>query len=512
MATMSNVPDQSTAHAGETSLTASTLIGSFWMSTQWILNKLVATVAALLIAHFLSPREYGLATMALAIAGFLCIMSPLEMGDVLIAYSRYFDRLAPTARRLVLGVASISTSVTLLAIPVVLWAYDAYPAVWLGGLLAVLAIRPLFEAVLLVPMSNLRHRLEFRRIAMIDGLVQLAATLFSVGLAAGGGRASSLILPQLLNGAVRALCYGRIGAVRSARHFHRRGARLLMVAYLEGAGAQYIHGVVVNMEILVLGYLAGSYHTGLLGLAFTLAVQMNRTITAWFGTVLQPILGRLQRDPAQQLQGFYRAHRVLGAVCVPLGLLQIVLAEPLFRLVLDPKWKPAIPVFQALSLMQAFHTTAGLSMLCLKAQRRFKVLLIWQGAQFMLSLPAYWFGALQGEAVGVAMTSALMWFLSALTAVWLCVCVEKGWQWRQVMEMFVRPWLVGLPVFGLGYVLVQWLSGWGTLGDVVAITVAAPGLFIIVLCITWFTDREFQSVADHVWQMSWRAVGRMAVR
>lgn len=512
MATMSNISDQNATHAGETSLTASTLIGSFWMATQWLLNKLVTTVAVLVIAHFLSPDEYGLATTAFAIAGFLCIMSPLEMGDVLIAYSKHFDRLAPTARRLAFGIAAISASGMLLAIPVVLWAYDTYPAVWLGGLLAALAIRPLFEAALLVPMSNLRHRLEFRRIAMIDGLVQLATTLFSVGLAAGGGRASSLVLPQLLNGAVRAFCYMRIGIVRSARHFHRRGARLLMRAYLKGASAQYIHGVVVNMEILVLGYLAGSYQAGLLGFAFTLAVQTNRIITAWLGTVLQPILGRLQRDSTQQIQGFYRAQRVLSAVCVPLGLLQVVLAEPLFRLVLDPKWKPAVPVFQALSLMQAFHATSSLSMSCLKAQRRFKALLIWQGAQFILSLPAYWFGALQGEAVGVAITSALMWLLSALIAVWLCVCVEKGWQLRQVMEMFVRPWLVGLPVFALGYVLVQWLDGWGTIGDVVAITVAAPALFIIVLWITWFTDREFQSVADHVWQMGWRAIGKVTVR
>lgn len=499
-------------HADKTSLMNSALSGSFWISTQWFLNKLVTAGATLLIAFFLSPEDYGIAATALAVATFAWILSPEVMGDVLLAYPRRLQLLALTAQRLAVGIAAISACVTLIAIPVALWIYDTYPPAWLGGLLAVLAIRPFCMAMSVVPLSNLRQKLEFRRIAVIDGFLQFAATLLSVGCAAVGGRAASLVVPQILNEAARAVCYVRAGSIHGARRFHRRLVRVLMRVYFTGVGAQYVHNVLVMTEVVVLGYVAGEYQTGLFGFAFLLAAQANAVIAGRIGMVLQSIFGELQQHPVRQVEGFLRTQRVLGAVCVPVALLQVVLAEPFFDLMLASKWRPAVPVFQALSLLQAFYFASGPSMACLKSQRRFSALLVWQSIQMVLSFPAFWFGAKQGGAVGVAIASMLTWAISTPTGAWLCTKGDGRGRLHQTIRVFLRPWLVGLPVFALGYVLVQWLNGWGTLGDVVAIMVAGPVLFIIVLCITWSVDREFQSVADHVWQMGRRAVGRMAVR
>ena len=501
-----------TAHANKTSLTNSAISGSFWISTQWFLNKLVTAAAMLLIAFFLSPEDYGVAATVFAVAAVVWVFLPEVMGDVLLAYPRCLQLLAPTAQHLAFSIAVISGSVTLLSIPVALWIYDTYPPLWFGGLLAVLAIRPFCMAMSVVPLSNLRQKLEFRRIAMIDGSLQFAATLISVGCATVGGRGASLVVPQILNEAARAVCYVRVGSIRGTQRFHRRFARMLMRAYFMGAGAQYVHNVLVMTEVVVLGYVAGEYQTGLFGFAFLLAAQANVVIVGRIGMVLQPIFGELQQHPVHQVEGFLRTQRVLGAVCVPVALLQVVLAEPFFDLVLAPKWQPAVPVFQALSLLQAFYFASGPIMACLKSQRRFSVLFVWQSIQMLLSFPAFWFGAKQGGAVGVAIASMLMWSISIPTGTWLCTRVDGRGRLRQTICVFLRSWLVGLPVFALGYVLVQWLNSWGTIGDVVAITVAAPALFIIVLCITWFTDREFQSVADHVWQMGWRAIGRVTVR
>ena len=204
-------------HAGEVSLRTASLSGAFWILAQSFLNKLVTIAATLLIAFFLSPEEYGVATIALAVATFAWIFPPEVMGDVLIAYPRHFQLLAPTARYLALGIAATSASMTLIAIPVVLWVYDTYPPVWLGGLLAALAVRPFCTAISVVPLSNLRQKLEFRRIAVTDGLLQLAATLLSTGSAATGGRAASIVVPQILNEAARAVCYARTDSVRGIR-------------------------------------------------------------------------------------------------------------------------------------------------------------------------------------------------------------------------------------------------------------------------------------------------------
>ena len=482
----------------ELSLTDSTLRGSFWISTQWFLNKIVTAGATLLIAYFLSPDDYGLAATALAIAGFLCIMPPKIMGDILIAHPRHFELLVPTVRRLAWCVGLISTFVMLISIPVVLQIYESYPSLWLAGLLAILAFGPLFNALFVVPVSNLRHTFDFRRIAIVDGVVQLAATLLSVGLAASGGRAASLVLPQILNQAARALCYIRMGTVRTARRFHRKITRLLMRNYLVLAGAAYVHSTLVRMEIIILGYLAGGYQAGLFGFAFMLAVQGNRIILIPIEIVLQPVLGRLQKDPTRQREGFLRALRMLAAVCVPFSLLQIVLAEPFFRLLLPEKWQPAVPVFQVLCLMQVFYFAITPSLSCLKAQRRFEVFFIWQGVQLILSLPLYWFAVRQGGALGVAIASTLMWSISAPVVVWLCIKVGGRRQLGRAIYIFARPWLIGLLVFVPGYLLMQWLNGWGRFGDVVAVLVAGPMMFIIALLVTRLVDLEFRSISDRM--------------
>lgn len=490
------------------SLMGPALSGAFWISTQGFLNKLITAGATLLIAFFLVPEDYGLATTAFAIATFVWIFPPEVMGDVLIAHPRHLQLLALTAQRLALGIAAISASLTLIAIPVALWVYDTYPPMWLGGLLVALAIRPFCMAITVVPLSNLRQKFEFRRIAVIDGLFQLAATLLSVGCAAIGGRAASLIVPPILNETARSVCYVRVGSVRGASRFHQRLARVLMHTYFPGAAAQYIHNALVYTEIAVLGYIAGEYQTGLFGFAFLLAAQVNVVIAGRIGMVLQSFLGKLQQQPARQVEGFLRTQRVLGAVCVPIALLQVAFAEPFFNLVLASKWQPAIPVFQVLSVMQAFYFASGLSMACLKSQRRFHVLLIWQGVQMALSVPAFWFGAEQGEAVGVAIASLAMWSISIPTVTWLCTKVNGRGCLRQTLNVFFRPWLVGVPVFGPGYLLVQWLNSRGMIGDVVAITAVAPALFIIALFATRLVDREFRSFVDQMWQMGWRRMGR----
>ena len=484
------------------------LSGSFWISTQWFLNKLVAAGATLLIAFFLSPEDYGVAATALAVVAFVWVLQPEVMGDVLLAYPRHLQLLVPTARRLAIGIAAISASATLIAIPLVLLIYDTYPPMWLGSLLAVLAIRPFCTAVSVVPLSNLRQKLEFRRIAVIDGFLQLAATFVSVGSAALGGRAASLVVPQVLNEAGRAICYARVGSIHSPRRFRRKLARFLMRSYFTSAGAQYIHNVLISAEIIILGYVSGGYQAGLFGFAFMLAGQANAIIARRIGMVLQSILGELQQQPARQIEGFLRTQRVLGAVCVPIALLQAVLAEPIFYVLFAAKWQPAVPVFQALSLLQAVYFATGPSMACLKSQRRFHTLFIWQGVQVLLSLPAFWFAAEQGGAVGVALASVVIWSVSIPTSIWLCARADGKDRLHRLIGVFLRSWLVGMLVFIPGYMVIQWLHDHGMLGNIAAIAIVAPLLLFVALYISWLTDRDIRAVVDRIWQMCRHRIGK----
>ena len=476
------------------SLTDAVVRGSFWLSAQWLLNKMAAAGATLLIVYFLSPQAYGIAVTAMAIAAYLRIAPPEVMGQVLIARTRHIELFATAGRRLSWGIGAAGTVLTLASIPIVLRIYSGFSRAWLGGLLVILAGLPLLSAALVVPVTGLQRTLQFRRIAVLEGTLQLAATSLSVAFAAVGGGAVSLVVPQVAKEGARGLWYCRAHGGGKTRRFHGAAARLLLRDYLMAAAGVYLHGALVGLEVVFLGFLAGEYEAGLFGFGFTLAIQMTRVFTARIGAVLQSTFAKLGDDRGRQVDGLLRAQRVLSAVCIPFALVQVVLAAPFFELVLPEKWSPAVPVFQLLSIVQAFYFASGPSIAGLKAQRRFGLVVIWQGIQTMVAIPVYWCVAAHG-AVPMAIASAAMWSISSPIGTWLCARAVGRTSVRRTVNVFLRPWLVSGPLFGAGYLVVGWLETWGTAGAVVAVAVLGPTLLFAALAVSWFTDADFRSVA-----------------
>jgi PST family polysaccharide transporter len=470
--------------------------GSVLNSAQWLLNKLLTAAAMLLIAWFLTPAEYGTGTQALAISAFVFVLPVMTVGDVLIAHPRQQRALAGSAQALAWRLGVITSVLTLAAIPLALWLYPAYPAVWLGGLLAALAIRPLLDARLMLPMTSLRLKMAYPRIAMVEGVVQAGATLAAIAVAAVGGRAAALVAPQIAGTMVRCEWYRRLSPAGHVAPAQRSRIGLLLHHYWRGASAQYLHNILVGLEVLVLGMVCGEIETGLFGLAFTMAIQANGVIAYQLGQILQPIFGHLQDDPVRQVAGFFKAQRVLSAVCIPICCAQAILAEPLFRLAFSEKWQPAIPVFQVVSLMQAFYFATGPSMACLRAQRRFGTFLVWQAVQCVVSVPLYWIGARQGGAVGVAMAAGVVWALSAPVVVWLCTLPAEGGRLGESAAIFARPWVVAVPVFGLAWLGMHTVSAQGWIADLAALVVLGPMTTIAAIWLMRYLHPDIRMTLD----------------
>ena len=470
--------------------------GSLLNSAQWLANKILTAGAMLVIAYFLTPAEYGVGVGSLAIYQLLCIFLPLTVGDVLIAHPKRFALLAPSAAGLAMIIGCSTAVVVLISIPIVIHIYTDYPTSWLIGLLVILAIRPIIEAKVVVPVSAMRLSLAYPKMAFVEGITQMGSTLLSVVMAALGGRGASVGVPPIFNVAARVVWYSRLANMHHSARFHPKLALFLFRLFVKAASAQYLHNVLTMLEILILGYVSGKYEAGLFGFAFLIAGQANTVIAYQLGVVLQPIFGRLQDDPERQVAGFLKAQRVLSAVCVPICFTQAVLAEPLFRLVLDAKWQPAIPIFQVVSLMQAFYFATGPSMSCLRAQRRFGTFFAWQGIQLLISLPIYWMGADWKGALGIALASGACWAISAPLVVWLCTLASPRKHLFDALAIFIRPWVVCVPLFGGFYMLTQWLSSFGRLGDIASLFVVGPIATLLAIWIMRFLHADIRNIID----------------
>ncbi|MBI1304439.1 MAG: oligosaccharide flippase family protein [Phycisphaera sp.] len=436
--------------------------GSAWMTAQTVLNKLATILAGFLLARLLSPDDYGLAFFAVSVAVFAFVFPTPVMGDVLLAEQKRFQQIAGAAN-LVMWIAAIAMCAVLASLAIPLENFDGRAG--LAVLILVAAMRPVADAVLAVANARMRIDLAYRRIAIIDGTVTLAATISSLAMAYLGAGPISLALPPVAALALRGILYWRSIRGRVDLTVRREELRPVARRYMVAGFGQYINNILLALEIVVLGLATDKTEVGLFVLAATYAIQANSVIAGQIGAVLQPIFAHVHGDAARQVGGFLRATRLLSAIAVPLSLVQAAIAVPVFQLLFEPEWTGSIAIFSVLSVAQAFVFVSAPSIALLKAQGRFRAYLLLQFAQLATAAAAFpaavlyggpialesaaWVGfpvdESAGKALALACASAVVWASFCPLAVWIGGR-PAGLGFGTTLRLFLEPWIATLPV------------------------------------------------------------------
>ena len=474
------------------------MAGSMMHSVQWLLNKALTAAATLALAHWLAPAVYGAGMQALSIYQALALPLVLGLGDVLITRRSAFRTVTASANRAGAVAAAMSITMIVVAVPIVR-ALGGDPArESVGWLLLALAVRPLLEWGLMVPLAAMRLRMEYRRIAFVDGSVQACATLASVALAAAGAGAWAIIAPQLAAIAARSVWFRSLVETETGGRPRASARRLLLRRAFETASAQHVHSIINGLEVILLGWIASQAAAGFYAFALSLAAQANTVLAHQLGGVLQPVLGRLQSEPTRQVDGFLRAQRVLSSVAVPICVAQAIVAEPLFRMLFDARWQPAAPIFALLSLMLGFHANVGPSMACLRAQRRFRTLLAWQLTHLLVAGPVLYLTIISSGATGAALAALGLWGISAPIGMWLCTTRIEG-RFSRCIVIPMRAWLIGIVVGLPGWLACAWIDDHGRIGEALAVLVIGPLTAIAGIALSARTDETVREALARAW-------------
>lgn len=481
-----------------TSLRDSAVSGGVWSLAQVIANKLLALVGTFALMYLLRPADYAIAGIALSIQSFVTLMPVFTLGDALIARAEDVDRLLNTAIRLCAAV-SIVTSVLLVSIgPLAALTYEQ-PS--LTAACACIALRPLVELALLGPQTRLRLQLAFRRLSVVDAICQAGATLMAIAMAALDCGWSSLILPQIVFTGVRAWMYiGAAGQPISGPKWVPRDARGLLAAYSISGLGQYVHGGLLVLPPLLIGWLADTEQVGLFSMAFTLSASVNVVVAVSLGLVLQPVFARLANDPNRQTSAFVRSCSTIAAVSMPLCLCQAAVVAPAFRVFLPERWEGASTMALLLSIGQAFYFAVNPAMSLLKSQGRFKAFLAWQGIQLALvggSMIAA--GLLFPDAPAIAITAvaSLYTVIWSPIGVWLCIRDNPRAVWRSVL-LFLRPaGAAAFAVLPVGAAFTVW-GGTGWWWDIARIASIPTATLLLYPLLLKRLDPETFNECSHV--------------
>ncbi len=332
---------------------------------------LIQLISTVVLARLLSPDDYGILAMVVAVTSFARLFGDLGLSHAAIQvgkltnaqHSNLFWINVALGLALTISVAAVSPLVSrFYQKPEVLGVTVALSATFLIGSLAAQS------GALLV------RELRFGRKAVAtvsDAVVNLAV---AIPLAIAGFRVWSLVWGQLAGALTSASLLFLLSPFRPVLPSRGTGLKKLVKFGANVTAFDFVNYFHRNLDSILIGRYWGTGPLGLYSRAYALLMFPITNFRQPINAVAFPALSRLQDQPAAYRAYYVRVTSLLALFSMPLTAYLFVAAEPIIELVLGRQWLGVAPVFSCLALaafIQPSSSFSGSLMLSLGQGRRY---------------------------------------------------------------------------------------------------------------------------------------------
>ncbi|WP_239405139.1 lipopolysaccharide biosynthesis protein [Frankia sp. Cj3] len=367
------------------------------------LSRLGTVVTGIVLARLLSPSDYGDFAVALVVLNALLSINELGVSLAIVRWPGEPRLIAPTVQTLSTGFSIGLYLLTLVLAPTIA---DLLGSPAATGLVRVLALSMIVDGVASVPAALLTRAFQQGR-RMIADLAALAVnTGVTIGLAALGHGAWSLVIGYLAGNLTTSIMIFAFAGARIRFGFDRHQVRGLLDFGLPLAGSSLLVFGVLNIHYVVVGAVLGPVALGFYMLAFNLSSWPVNMFSLAVRRVAMPAFARLSTDRKALTDAFARSIALLMAATLPVCAIIAVLAGPLIHIVYGPKWDAAADALRWLAVLGACRVAAELAYDLLVGAGRSRAVFAVQGSWLAALAPALFIGARAGGIGGLAFAQA----------------------------------------------------------------------------------------------------------
>jgi O-antigen/teichoic acid export membrane protein len=378
-------------------------------------------VLAIVLAHFLTPHELGLAGMALVFTGFANIFADLSLGAALV-------------QRTTISSDDLSTAFwTNLAAGAALWALGVGLAPYVAHFFSTPAVTPLFEAsaslaflysLIVTQTAVLTREMDFRSLEIRTIFSTLAGGAVAVSLAATGFGAWAIVGQAICTAVVSAALLWSLSSWRPTAAYSLASLRTLGSFGGQTVFSRILSYASLNADNLLIGRYIGSAGLGIYSIAYTVMFTPLQQIAQPVQQVLFPAFAKVKADTERLGQAWLRGNQLVGALLVPALLGMAVVAPDFVPTVFGPRWHASIPVLQLLCLAGVAESFKMLNWSMLQATGQTGRLLRFMSFSTAITLAAF-VGGLTWGVVGVAGLFAVARTITLVVYTWTtCRTIE----------------------------------------------------------------------------------------
>jgi O-antigen/teichoic acid export membrane protein len=473
------------------SLNQKIAVGTLWNFLELFLSKSATTLFTIFLATLLAPKDFGLIAIIAVVFELSGVLVNAGFTQALIRSRTVSDKELSTAFWGNLGIAAV--------IYLVVFLFSGQIASFFGEsilelMVKVLGIGILVNSFRIVQTAILSRQMDFRSQMVAATVGTIISGLVAIVMAYNGFGVWSLVAQMLIS---QIVATGILWF--STRWIPLWTFDTVAFRYLFDFGKFLVIANVLNVAFknsyaLVIAKLFSPELTGLYYFATKLSNLAAQQLTGALQKSSFPALATLQDDNDQLRKKYRQIIQLTMFVVAPVMLMLMALAEPVFELLFDDRWKGAVTFTQLLCVVGLLYPVHSLNINVLMVKGRsdlnLKLNLIKKGIQISLLVASIPFGVL-GIVIGQVIGSIVALLPNSYYTAQL---IHYGFR-AQLMDV-MKP----VAAAAIGSLIAYWAVQIGNISLVITILFAGAVNVLVYLMFSWLFRAEG---ARMIWFKVW---------
>jgi O-antigen/teichoic acid export membrane protein len=385
-----------TAH--EPGLRGKVVTGLGWKLLSQVISIGSRVVLGIVLAHLLTPHDFGLAAMALVFTGLASILTDLALGAALVQKTTISEDDLATVFWTNLGAGLIISAI---GVATASWVADFFSNAAVAPLFAASASLPFLFGLSVTQTALLTREMDFRSLEIRSMVATFGGMIVAIALALAGFGAWAVVGQAIGFAALSAALLWILSPWRPRLRFSGESFRTLGSFGGKTVVSRVLTYITLNGDNLLVGRFLGSKPLGIYSVAYNVMFAPMAQIAQPVHQVLFAAFVKVKDDRARLAQAWLRGNELACSLTVPLFLFVLVVAPDFVPVVLGRQWNAAVPVLQLLCLAGVAESFKMLNWAVLQATGRPGELLLFMTFSTLVTFAAFVVGLTWGV-VGVA--------------------------------------------------------------------------------------------------------------
>lgn len=430
--------------------------GLAWGTLATLVLRFGSLVVGIVLARILSPEDFGVYAIGLAVQGILMTLAELGLSADLVRARDPASREPTVATVSLISGLGMCALMIATAVPVAraFGSEDAAPVI------SVLSLTLVVSAAGVVPYARLQREFMQKQLFLTSSVDFAVATVVTIVLVVAGLGPMSLAIGRVVAQPCSTGLQFLLTKTVPRFGFDRALARSALSYGVPLSGANLLSMALLNVDKALVGRYLGAVALGYYVLAFNIASWPMTVISQSVRPVALAVFARLgepgrrataraAHEPPTRRRvdddgGLALAVRLTWAVAVPAAMLLGALSVQVVIVVYGERWEPAGVALAALAVFGAFRIVLDLLATYLLARGLSKPVFLIQVIWIAVLVPVGLLGLRWGGLAGVGLAHTVVGVLVVLPA-YLAVVRSLGVSYLPVLAAMWRPLVASVP-------------------------------------------------------------------